>query len=486
MPALYAVRTYGCQMNVHDTEKVANLLHHAGFRPATDESEADLLLINTCSIREKAENRLYSDLGALREWKAAVPGRVLGVGGCVAQQEGDRVLRRFSHLDFVFGTHNLRLVPDMVEAAGLGERQTMTDEHRSLDRFDLPERHEAFAGTTPGRAFLTVMEGCDMFCTFCIVPRTRGREISRPAAGILGEARALAERGVREVTLLGQTVNAYGRHDLKRGRDAEAGTMAFGALLGELAATPGIERIRYTSPHPLFFDDALIQAHAAIPEVCPHVHLPLQSGSDRVLAAMRRRYTAAEYLAIVERLKRARPDIAITTDVIVGFPGETRADFEDTLAVMEAVEFADSYSFKYSPRPETAAAEMGGQIDPVEAQDRLATLQDLQRGLKLAGNRRCVGTETTILVEGQSARSAGADSAQQLRGRDPYHRVVNFTLPGELPAPAAGTLLELRIVEATPHSLIGERTEDRPGVKDPLRLVDGTTPASRESELPVS
>ncbi|NNL65924.1 MAG: MiaB/RimO family radical SAM methylthiotransferase, partial [Myxococcales bacterium] len=301
----FFIRTFGCQMNVHDTEKVENLLHHAGYQAAADPSAADLLIINTCSIRAKAEHKLYSDVGALREWKAAAPGRVIGVGGCVAQQEGDAILRRFDHVDFVFGTHNLRHVPALAEAAGDGRRETRTGESRSLDRFDLPGRHPDLSSATPGRAFLTVMEGCDMFCSFCIVPTTRGREISRPAAGILAEARALAERGVREVTLLGQTVNAYGRHDVRRGRAEREGVMPFAELLARIDAIPGIERIRYTSPHPIFFDDELVAAHGKLERLCPHVHLPLQSGSNRILAAMRRRYTAERYLEIVAALRSA-------------------------------------------------------------------------------------------------------------------------------------------------------------------------------------
>jgi tRNA-2-methylthio-N6-dimethylallyladenosine synthase len=473
MGSRYAIRTYGCQMNVHDSEKVANLLHHSGFRPANDEQDAELLLINTCSIREKAENRLYSDLGALREWKAAAPGRVLGVGGCVAQQEGDTVLRRFRHLDFVFGTHNLRLVPDMIEAARSGQRQARTEESRSQERFDLPERHADFEGSRPGQSFLTVMEGCDMFCSFCVVPRTRGREISRPADGILAEARDLAGRGIVELKLLGQTVNAYGRHDLRRGAMDTAGTLAFGELLTRLAEIPEIRRLRYTSPHPLFFDEALVRAHAEIPEVCPHVHLPLQSGSDRVLEQMRRRYTTREYRQIVEQLRKAKPDIALTTDLIVGFPGETRVEFEETLALVREVAFVDAYSFKYSPRPGTTAAEMDGGLDPTEAQERLAELQALQHDLTLAAHRARIGERTEVLVEGQSARGE-----RQLRGRDPYHRVVNFSVPEAAEPPPIGTFVQVDLVEATPHSLIGERPKDRPELKDPLRLVDGREPAS--------
>ncbi len=443
----YWVRTFGCQMNLHDSEKIENLLHHNGFRPAAAQDEAELVLINTCSIREKAENRLYTDLGLLRDWKSASPNRVLGVGGCVAQQEGDALLRRFSHLDFVFGTHNLRLVPTMADAARRGQRSARTEEHASLDRFELPARHPDFAGRGNGHAFVTVMEGCDMFCTFCIVPRTRGREISRPAASIVEEVANLARRGVREITLLGQTVNAYGRHDARRSQSEAAGTVPFAALVRQLSAVPGIERIRYTSPHPIFFDADLVAAHAEVEALCPHVHLPVQSGSDAVLAQMRRRYTCEEYLRRVDALRAARPDIAITTDLIVGFPGETDTDFRATLDLMQRVGFVDSFSFKYSPRPGTQAVELGDVPPPDVAQARLAELQELQRELTLAHHRARVGQETVVRVEGESHRRGG----KSVYGRDPYHRVVN--IPGEL---APGLFAEVRIVEATPHSLIGE------------------------------
>ncbi len=445
----FHLRTHGCQMNSHDSEKVANLLLHEGYLESARLESADLVILNTCSIREKAEHKLYSELGALREWKLAASGRLLGVGGCVAQQEGDALLRRFAHLDFVFGTHNLRLVPAMAAAALRGQRGARVEESRDLARFDLPARHPAFESATPGRAFLTVMEGCDLFCSFCIVPTTRGREISRPAASILEEARRLADSGVRELTLLGQTVNAYGRHDLRRGVGAQAGTVAFAELLSRIDAIPGIERIRYTSPHPSFFDADLIAAHGELRALCPHVHLPLQSGSDRVLADMRRRYRVSEYRAVVAALRRARPDLAITTDLIVAFPGESEADFCDTLALMRELGFADSYSFKYSPRPGTAAARRSDPVDPVEAQRRLESLQALQRQLTLEAHRRRVGERTQVLAIGPSRRGG-----RQWSGRDPYHRVVNFAAADRALAP--GDLLELTIAEATPHSLIGE------------------------------
>ncbi len=446
----FAIRTYGCQMNQHDTEKVSNLLVHAGLEPALAEESADVLLINTCSIREKAEHRLYSDLGALRRWKEAVPGRLLGVGGCVAQQEGGGLLDRFAHLDFVFGTHNLREVPALLRSAGSGRRGSRTAELRSLERFDLPPRRSPAGGSAPARAFVTVMEGCDMFCTFCVVPRTRGREISRPAVAILEEARRLCAEGTRELILLGQTVNAYGRHDVRRGRAERVGTLPFAELLRRLAALPGLRRLRYTSPHPLFFDGDLVRAHAELEVLCPHVHLPLQSGSDRILASMRRRYDAATYLRIVRSLKEARPDLALTTDLIVGYPGETEADFRATLELMERVGFTDSYSFKFSPRPGTRAAGLPDPVPPEVASERLARLQALQRELTLSAHRARVGSLTEILVEGESRRGG------QASGRDPYHRVVNLRIPPRASWPEPGTLLPVRVVEATPHSLIGE------------------------------
>lgn len=434
-------------MNVHDSEKVANLLHHAGYAAAERELDADLLVINTCSIRDKAEQRLYSDLGALRAWKAARPGRLLCVAGCVAQQEGDAILRRFQQVDFVFGTHNLRLVPHMLDAARRGLRSARSEETASHERFDLPARHPDYVGSTPGRAYVTVMEGCDLFCSFCVVPTTRGREISRAADAIVNEARSLVAGGARELLLLGQTVNAYGRHDARRAR--EASSLGFAELLRRLDALPGLARLRYTSPHPGFFDDALVRAHGELRTLQPHVHLPVQSGSDEVLARMRRRYTSAEYLRLVERLRAARPDLAVTTDLIVGFPGESDADFAATLALVREVGFVDSYAFKYSPRPHTRAASFEDRVAPETAGARLEELQGLQRELTLAYHRSRVGAVSELLLEGESRRGG------QLSGRDPYHRVVNVAV-GTEPAPAPGSLLPVRLIEATPHSLIGE------------------------------
>jgi len=465
-PRRFWIRTHGCQMNVHDSEKVANLLLHDGWESARGMDDADLLILNTCSIRDKAEHRLYSELGKLREWKRSADGRSVGVAGCVAQQQGDALLRRFPQLDFVYGTHNLRRVPEMAAAALRGVRDSQTEESRSHDRFDLPSRHPSLVGDPAGRAFVTVMEGCDMFCSFCIVPSTRGREISRTGDEIVAESRALVASGIREISLLGQTVNAYGRHDRRRAatrsESDSKGAMdlacadppdSFARLLGRLAEIPGLARLRYISPHPIFFDDELIRAHGEIDALCPHIHLPVQSGSDRILERMRRRHTADEYRRLVDRLRTSRPDLAITTDLIVGFPGETDADFADTLKLIRDVAFIDSFSFKYSKRPGTAASSMADPVAESVAQARLEEIQDLQRSLTLDAHRARVGETTEILVGGPSRRGGA-----QLSGRDPFHRIVNFSTEAES-APAQGSLIRVEIVDATPHSLIGVWSE---------------------------
>jgi tRNA-2-methylthio-N6-dimethylallyladenosine synthase len=461
----FLIRTHGCQMNVHDSEKVKSLLLHDGWEQAREIDDAQLLILNTCSIRDKAEHRLYSELGTLREWKHARPGRIVGVAGCVAQQQGDALLRRFSQLDFVYGTHNLRHVPEMAAAAARGVRWARTEESSALDRFDLPARHPDLEGDSAGRAFVTVMEGCDMYCSFCIVPLTRGREISRRGDDIVAESTNLVAGGVREITLLGQTVNAYGRHDRRRtlaraGRESGdlakasgAGrtdcTESFADLLRRLAEIPGLVRIRYASPPPIVFDDELIRAHRELGPLCPHVHLPVQSGSDRMLERMRRRHTGDDYRRLVERLRDSRPDLAVTTDLIVGFPGESDEDFADTLRLVRDLRFTDGFSFKYSPRPGTTAASFSDAVPERVAQTRLEELQHLQRSLTLDAHRARVGETTEVLVEGPSRRGG-----VQLTGRDPFHRVVNFSSEPER-SPAPGSLVRMDIVEATPHSLIG-------------------------------
>jgi tRNA-2-methylthio-N6-dimethylallyladenosine synthase len=449
-PRRFFLRTYGCQMNVHDSEKVANLLHHAGYRESAGEDDADVLIVNTCSIRDKAEHQLYSDLGVLRDWRAAAPGRVLGVAGCVAQQEGDRIQRRFPHVDFVFGTHNVRLVPSLLASAEAGSRSLAVEETSSLDRFDLPARHPDFEGGSPGRAFLTVMEGCDMFCSFCIVPTTRGREISRPAGGIIDEARALAERGVCELTLLGQTVNAYGRHDLRRDRAREAGTLGFAELLERLARIPGISRLRYTSPHPLFFDEALVRAHGDNPALCPHVHLPLQSGSDAVLERMNRRCTREHYLGLVETGRRLVCGVEFASDFIVGFPGETDEDFEQTLGLLRQVRFQQSFIFRYSPRPGTRAARWEDDVPDEVKRARQQALLVAQEEVDTERRASLVGAALEVMCEGANPNHAHEG---RFMGRTRQNDIVVFD--GEDAAP--GTVCSVRIENATALTLFGRR-----------------------------
>jgi tRNA-2-methylthio-N6-dimethylallyladenosine synthase len=444
----FHLRVFGCQMNQHDAQKIGNLLHHAGYRPCERPQDADLLLIHTCSVRDKAEQKLYSELGPWLREKDRRPDLLVGVGGCVAQQEGERLLERFDRLDFVFGPQNLVHIPAMIEAARRRERTLRVDYDDDPEaRFSLPALHPEYAEAepSPGRAYVTVMEGCDLFCAFCVVPRTRGREVSRASEAILCEIEAAAARGVVEITLLGQTVNAYGR-PRPGGRSDE---IPFAELLRRTARVPGIRRIRFTSPHPLFVTEELVRAFGELEALCPHIHLPVQSGSSRVLEAMNRRYDRERYLEIVAALRRVRPEIAITTDLIVGFPAETRADFEDTLRLVKEVAFTDSFSFKYSPRPGTPAVRRGLRpIHPSEAQARLEELQAVQRRLTLAAHRARIGSLAEVLVEGESRRGLG-----QRMGRCPWNRVVNFEAEGDPPAP--GCLVPVRITGATPHSLLG-------------------------------
>ena len=440
-------------MNQHDAAKMANLLHHDGWLPAAEEEAADLVVVHTCSVREKAEHKLYTELGWLLARKKTEPGLVIGVGGCVAQQEGEALLRRFPGLDFVFGPQNLVHLPELARDAGRRARGLRVDyDDDPQARFELPELHPAFASTSPGRAYVTVMEGCDLFCAYCVVPRTRGREVSRPSEAILAEVGRLAASGVSEVTLLGQTVNAYGR--LRPGM--ARGEIGFADLLRRVAEVPGIRRIRFTSPHPSFVGDELVAAYRELPQLCPHLHLPVQSGSARVLADMNRRYGPEEYAEIASQLRAARPGLALTTDLIVGFPSESRADFEATLALMERVRFTDSFSFKYSERPGTPAQRRRlGEIDPAEAQARLEEVQRLQAALTLEAHRSRVGERVEVLVDGESRRSE-----VQRSGRDPQNRLVNFSAARAIPR---GEYAWVRIEDYTPHSLLGrEAPPDAP------------------------
>jgi len=429
------VHTFGCQMNDSDSDRMVEILARSSWRRTRHPEEADLILLNTCSVREKAEQKLLSALGRYREHKAR-RGTILAVGGCVAQQEKDGLLRRVPYLDFVFGPDNIGRLPEMVERAGRHERFAETGWMDSEDYVFPRADPEAARGRVT--AFVTAMKGCDNVCSFCIVPRTRGREVSRPFPEVVAEVSALGSVGVREVTLIGQNVNSY------------RGGCSFAELLRRVAAVPGIERVRFTTSHPHDLSDELVEAFRREPKVMPHFHLPVQSGSDAVLRRMRRDYTVEEYLDRHARLREARPGIAITTDFIVGFPGERDADFEASMRLLEQARFENSFSFLFSPRPHTGASlRLGssGEWQPVPrevAVERLERLQALQRDIAAQVLRGQVGGEVEVLVEGPS------DEGGTL-GRTPENRVVHLEAGRDL---APGTLVRARVVRAG-HSSLG-------------------------------
>lgn len=433
------VHTFGCQMNESDSARMVELLGRHAFAPAASAEEADLILLNTCAVREKAEQKLFSALGRYREVKAR-RGTLIAVAGCIAQQEKEKLLRRVPYVDFVFGPDNMARLPEMIDRAGQRERFAETAWMDS-QAYVFP-RADADAARGQATAFVTAMKGCDNVCAFCIVPRTRGREVSRPHGEIVEECRALADVGVREVTLIGQNVNSY------------AGGCTFAELLRRVAEVGGIERIRFTTSHPHDLSDALIDAFRDVPKVMPHFHLPVQSGSDAVLARMRRDYTVAQYLDRFHRLQAARPGIAITTDFIVGFPGETDADFEGSLALLERARFENSFSFLFSPRPGTVAAlRVNGAPDWAEvprdvAVERLERLQAVQRRIVGETLGAEVGRVVEVLVEGPS------DDPARRAGRTPENRVVHFAA-GEAEAPT-GALLRARVQRAHSSSFAGE------------------------------
>ena len=425
------IKTYGCQMNVYDSERMAEALGAQGYVLTEVAEEADMVLLNTCHIREKAAEKVYSDLGRLKPLKAARPGLTIGVAGCVAQAEGEEILRRMPLVDLVVGPQSYHRLPEMLARTGRGERVVDTDFPED-DKFDhLPER-KGLRGPT---AFLTVQEGCDKFCAFCVVPYTRGSEVSRPFDRLMTEARALVERGVREITLLGQNVNAWGQD----GR-------GLGHLIRELATIEGLARIRYTTSHPNDMADDLIEAHGTEPKLMPYLHLPVQSGSDRILKAMNRKHSAEQYLRLVERIRAARPDILLTSDFIVGFPGETDADFEATLALIREVGFGAAFSFKYSARPGTPAAEKPEL--PAEVSDaRLQTLQALITRQQRAAQDGMIGRELGVLYE-KPGRLPG-----QMVGKSDYLHAVHVTDPEA----KAGDLVRVRITASATNSLAAER-----------------------------
>ncbi len=431
------IRTFGCQMNEYDSEKMADVLAAAGgYEKTADPAQADLILFNTCSVREKAQEKVFADLGRVRPLKAARPGVLIGVGGCVASQEGGEIVRRAPYVDLVFGPQTLHRLPELIAQRRASGRPQVDISFPEIEKFDnLPP-----ARVQGAAAFVSVMEGCSKYCSFCVVPYTRGEEVSRPLADVLCEVGHLARQGVKEVTLLGQNVNAY-RGALPDGEAAD-----FALLLAQVAKIDGIERIRYTTSHPLEFSQRLIDAHGRIAKLVSQVHLPVQSGSDRVLAAMKRNYTAMEYRSIVRRLRAACPGISISSDFIVGFPGESDADFEQTMKLVDDVRFDGSFSFIFSPRPGTPAAGLPDATPPAVKLARLQRLQARLQELSDEYSRAMVGARERVLVEGPSRKDPA-----ELAGRTGNNRVVNFAGPAHL----AGCFVDVDITAALPHSLRG-------------------------------
>ncbi len=433
------IKTFGCQMNVYDSERMTEALAADGYAETQVLEDADLVVLNTCHIREKAADKVYSDLGRIRDVKAerhaAGKSTVVTVAGCVAQAEGAEIAKRAPAVDLIVGPQSYHLLPALIGRTA-AEGQIVATDFLEDDKFaQLPPRRPA-ARTA---AFLTVQEGCDKFCTFCVVPYTRGAEFSRPVAQVVDEARRLVETGVREITLLGQNVNAY------HGMDAAGLEMTLAGLITELARIPELERLRYTTSHPRDMRDDLIELHATEPKLMPYLHLPFQAGSDRILAAMNRKHTAAEYLALVARVRAANPALALSTDIIVGFPGETDAEFEATLEMIRTVHFAQAYSFKYSARPGTPAATMDGQLSEAVKIGRLQRVQALLAEESTRFNAGCVGKILPVLFE-KPGRRAG-----QLIGRSPYLQSVH----AEVDASALGRILRVQISAAGPNSLAG-------------------------------
>ena len=434
------IKTYGCQMNVYDSERMAEALETFGYTQTPEISEADVVVLNTCHIREKAAEKVYSELGRIGQLRASRRqnnrSMTVAVAGCVAQAEGEEIVRRAPVVDVVVGPQNYHRLPEFLFDTQSEGRKIVRTDFPEDDKFKLlPKR----SGPRQASAFLTVQEGCDKFCTFCVVPYTRGMETSRPLARVLEEARSLVDRGVRELTLLGQNVNAY------HGDGKSGGTASLADLIGELADISGLERIRYTTSHPRDMSDDLIAAHGQVSKLMPYLHLPFQSGSDRMLAAMNRKHTAEEYRVVIDRIRATRPDIALSTDIIVGFPGETDQDFEQTMALVEDIGFAQAYSFKYSARPGTPAASIDEQIsEPVKA-ERLAALQGLLDSQQVNFNTGCVGKVLPVLFD----RRGREDN--QLVGRSPYLQSVHATAgPDQM-----GTICPVAIETAGPNSLSG-------------------------------
>ena len=431
------IKTYGCQMNVYDSERMTDILRPLGYGVTDSPEDADLVVLNTCHIREKATEKVYSELGVLRRLKEAKAGAggqmTIAVAGCVAQAEGSEIMRRQTAVDFVLGPQSYHRLPEMIARAHRASGEALAADFAADEKFDALPKSRQPGGVT---AFLTVQEGCDKFCTFCVVPYTRGAEYSRPVQAVLAEAADLASQGVREVTLLGQNVNAYG---------AERDEGGLAGLVERLAAIPGLDRIRYTTSHPRDMDEALIAAHASQEALMPYLHLPVQSGSDRILKAMNRDHKAQDYVTLIGRIRQARPDIALSGDFIVGFPGETEADFEATLDLVRQVGYASAFTFKYSRRPGTPASNMGAQVDEAVKDERLARLNSLLEEQRRAFNADMVGRVIPVLIE-REGRHPG-----QILGRSPYLQAVH----AEGPADLIGQIVNMRIEAAAHMSLSG-------------------------------
>ncbi|WP_120298711.1 tRNA (N6-isopentenyl adenosine(37)-C2)-methylthiotransferase MiaB [Gordonia phthalatica] len=441
----YSVRTYGCQMNVHDSERIAGLLEDAGYVAAADGDDADLVVFNTCAVRENADNKLYGNLSHLAPVKEARPGMQIAVGGCLAQKDKDVVLKRAPWVDVVFGTHNIGSLPVLLERARHNE-EAQVEILDSLDRFPstLPARRDsAYSG------WVSISVGCNNTCTFCIVPSLRGKEVDRRPGDILAEVQALVDQGVLEVTLLGQNVNAYGMSFADPAVPRDRG--AFADLLRACGTIEGLERVRFTSPHPAEFTDDVIEAMAQTPNICPQLHMPLQSGSDRVLRAMRRSYRQSKYLGILDRVREAMPHAAITTDIIVGFPGETEEDFAETLSVVEKARFSSAFTFQYSPRPGTPAATMADQVPPEVVTERYQRLIALQERICLEANTELVGSDAELLVSAGEGRKNSETGRMTGRARD--GRLVHFRGAPDI---RPGDVVTVTITDAAPHHLIAD------------------------------
>jgi tRNA-2-methylthio-N6-dimethylallyladenosine synthase len=449
MKKLY-IQTYGCQMNQYDSERIAQVMSHAGYVQTDRVEAADLILLNSCSVRDKAEQKVYSALGSWKEFKDYREGVIMGVGGCVAQQEGEKLLKRVPHLDLVFGTHNIHKLPEMVE-------QVQTSRARPVETsfYREPSYMEDADGRTQVhgvKAFVTIMQGCNKVCSFCIVPHVRGREVSRPSANIIAEIESLVAQGVIEVMLLGQNVNSYGK--------LTPGELSFAELLDGVDSITGLRRIRFTTSHPQDLSPELIEAFATLDNLCEHLHLPVQSGSDTVLGRMRRGYIRQEYVERIQQLRERCPEVALSTDIIVGFPGETDVEFDCTLELLEQVEYDEIFSFMYSPRPQTVSAKIyDDDILKDVKKERLRRVQQLQQGISLKKNRRRIGESEEILVDGPSKLKNG-----QLTGRTGNNRIVNVTGPERL----VDHLVPVKITGATANSLLGEVLWDKSSLNSQL------------------